>query len=339
MGLPLEVARGLVCPSCQKTLTLVQEAAAQSATVTNGHLSCAACRTTFSISNSVPRFCIDLQEQEKTARTFGFEWKAFWKGFFDKGDVFGLSFNDTAQYFLASVGLAASDLKDAKVLDAGTGSGRIPMILRDTGCKVYAVDIHDSLGLVAATMNGADRTYFFQADLMNLPFEDGFFDAAWSSGVIHHTPDPRKAFGAIARKVKPGGRFFVSVYGKDRHHYRLFRHFLPFAPRLPVSLIYLLAAVLALPLFLAFNGALFMVRALHKNEKPPYRFLGFMIENIGYKSYGSIVLNLFDQLHPRYQSEHTVDEVQEWFKSNGFRETVVTESVGMVGIRGIKSRS
>jgi SAM-dependent methyltransferase len=186
-------------------------------------------------------------------------------------------------------------------------------------------------------MNGASSAYFFQADLMNLPFEDGFFDIAWSSGVIHHTPDAPQAFGAIARKVKPGGRFFVSVYGKDRHHYRLFRRLFPFARHLPVSLIYLMSVVLALPLFFAFNGALFMVRTLHRNENPPYRFLGFMIENLNYKSYGSIALNLFDQLHPPYQSTHTVDEVQQWFKSNGFCETVVTESIGMVGIRGIKN--
>src|SRR5262245_8906971 len=122
MGLPVEVARGLVCPSCQTVLILVQEPGTVSSTVTSGYLSCEACQTTFLINDSVPRFCTNLKEQEKTARTFGFEWKAFWKGFFDKGDVFGLNFKDTAQYFLTSLGLVVGDLKAAKVLDAGTGS-------------------------------------------------------------------------------------------------------------------------------------------------------------------------------------------------------------------------
>jgi hypothetical protein len=49
-------------------------------------------------------------------------------------------------------------------------------------------------------------------------------------------------------------------------------------------------------------------------------------------------LNLFDQLHPRFQSEHSVDEVQAWFAANGFRDTTIMESVGMVGIRGIKRK-
>lgn len=304
--------------------------------ITTGSLVCNTCKKAFPIVNSVPCFVSDLAEQEKTAATFGFEWKAFWKGLFDKGDVFGLTFHETAHYFRSSLGLTAGDLKGAKVLDAGTGSGRIPMSLQGSGCQVYAVDIHHSLGLVAEKMTSSGNAQFFRADLLKLPFRDGFFDVAWSSGVIHHTPDARKAFGAIARTVKPGGRFFVSVYGVDRHHYRLFRHFLPFTPHLPVSVTYLLSAALAVPLFVAFNGALFIIRALHKHKRPPYWFLGFTVENISYKSYRSIVLNLFDQLHPKFQSEHSVAEVQEWFKSNGFGETVVTELVGMVGIRGLK---
>ena len=79
-----------------------------------------------------------------------------------------------------------------------------------------------------------------------------------------------------------------------------------------------------------------MVKAQRGNEKPPYRFLGFSIENTTYKTYSSIVLNLFDQLHPEFQSEHSVEEVKGWFELNGFESIVVTESSGMVGVRGIK---
>ena len=229
------------------------------------------------------------------------------------------------------------DLNGLKILDAGTGSGRITISLQSSKCVVYAVDIHASLRLVADRLiKNTDRARFFLADLFALPFKDSFFDVAWSSGVIHHTPDPAMAFASIAKKVRPGGRLFVSVYGKDLHHYRLFRRLLPFTRRLPASATYLVSVLLSGILFIAFNAALFVVRLLQGNRKPPYRFMGFTVENIDYKSYRSILLNLFDQLHPHYQSEHSIDEVQAWFVSNGFHDTVIVESIGMVGIRGTK---
>jgi len=321
---------------CKNTLDFQQPLSSRPETVLPSSLLCKGCAQLFPVSESMVSFVKDLRNQKSTASNYGFAWKAFWKGFFDKADVFGLSFSETAQYFLSRIGLNHEDLRGLKILDAGTGSGRIPISLRNAACTVYAVDIHESLDLVAQNFKDTDTAHFFRADLFDLPFKDNFFDIAWSSGVIMITPDPAKAFAAIARKVKPGGRLFVSVYGKDRHHYRLFRHLLPFTRHLPVYVTYFLSALIAAPLYIAFNTALLLVRGLYSYKKPPYRFLGFGIEDISYKSYGSILLNLFDQLHPRYQTEHSIDEVHGWFAANGFQQTVVVESIGMVGIRGVK---
>ena len=102
------------------------------------------------------------------------------------------------------------------------------MSIHMKGCHVYAVDIHRSLGLIRELMKNASSIMFFQADLLNLPFNDEYFDIAWCSGVVMATPNASQAFGSIARKVKPGGRFFVSVYGKDLHHYGYSGIFFPF---------------------------------------------------------------------------------------------------------------
>jgi SAM-dependent methyltransferase len=191
---------------------------------------------------------------------------------------------------------------------------------------------------VADQLKNLENVSFFQADLFHLPFKDEFADIAWSSGVIHHTPDPAKAFAAIARKVKRGGRVFLSVYSKDLHHYRLLRRLMPFARHLPVAATYFLATLVAIPVYLAFNTALFLVRRMYHGQKPPYRFCGFTIENTRYQSYRGILLNIFDQIHPQYQSEHTIDEVRGWFLASGLSDITVVESIGMVGVRGIKSK-
>src|SRR5437762_13452880 len=78
---------------------------------------------------------------------------------------------------------------------------------------------------------------------------------------------------------------------------------------------------------------------MRSKQSTPFAVLGFSIENIEYKSYPSIVLNLFDQLHPRYQREHSVGEIQRLFESSGFTRIEATNVVGMVEMRGVKERT
>ena len=37
----------------------------------------------------------------------------------------------------------------------------------------------------------------------------------FSIGVLHHSPDPRRAFAQVAARVKPGGRLAVWLYRKN----------------------------------------------------------------------------------------------------------------------------
>lgn len=48
-----------------------------------------------------------------------------------------------------------------------------------------------------------------------LPFADASFDLVHSSGVIHHTPDPRAVLAELRRVLRPGGRAQVMVYNHD----------------------------------------------------------------------------------------------------------------------------
>jgi len=50
------------------------------------------------------------------------------------------------------------------------------------------------------------------ADAENLPFADASFDIVYSWGVLHHTPDTKKAIGEVHRVLRPGGRAKVMIY-------------------------------------------------------------------------------------------------------------------------------
>jgi SAM-dependent methyltransferase len=52
------------------------------------------------------------------------------------------------------------------------------------------------------------------ADAENLPFPDESFEAVYSWGVIHHSPDTSKAAREILRVLKPGGMAKVMIYHK-----------------------------------------------------------------------------------------------------------------------------
>ena len=51
-----------------------------------------------------------------------------------------------------------------------------------------------------------------ETDLRAPGLRRGAFDVVYSSGVLHHTPDPRASFAAVARLVRPGGMVVLGLY-------------------------------------------------------------------------------------------------------------------------------
>jgi ubiquinone/menaquinone biosynthesis C-methylase UbiE len=109
--------------------------------------------------------------------------------------------------------------KDKMCLDAGCGGGRFVIALAKSGAKkVYGIDISKA-AIVAARERARERglsgvTEFTNASVLALPFPDAQFDYVVCSGVILLTEDPHKAFTELVRVLKPGGKLFLSVYGK-----------------------------------------------------------------------------------------------------------------------------
>lgn len=144
------------------------------------------------------------------------------------GEVYGRLFTDyDSILFEQSVSLFAQRQKawgvdlswfeGKRCLDAGCGGGRFVVALARLGALVSGIDISEEaveaaqVRLLERGMMNADAQV---ASVLNVPYPDATFDYVLSSGVIHHTPDPQKAFKELTRVLKPGGRLFLSVYGK-----------------------------------------------------------------------------------------------------------------------------
>jgi arsenite methyltransferase len=102
------------------------------------------------------------------------------------------------------------------MLDAGCGSAMSALELfgaRLARTCYLGVDISGAVDV--ARTRFAERGVpgrFLQCDLMHIPLPDASVDVIFSEGVLHHTDSTEAAIGALARLIKPGGRFLFYVY-------------------------------------------------------------------------------------------------------------------------------
>jgi SAM-dependent methyltransferase len=104
---------------------------------------------------------------------------------------------------------------DARIVDLGCGTGQMALYLATADRLVVGADLtRASLRLAEAARErfGVTRALFIETDLRTPGLRRGTFDVVYSSGVLHHTPDPRASFAAAARLARPGGIVVVGLY-------------------------------------------------------------------------------------------------------------------------------
>ncbi len=112
-------------------------------------------------------------------------------------------------YFVARRGLFlpmrdfARGLKKKDVLDVGCGSRPYEVLF--SGNDYAAIDVE---GGGHKKEDKLPDQYF---DGLNIPYDDGVFDAAICTEVLEHSPEPEKLVAEIARILKPKGKLYVSV--------------------------------------------------------------------------------------------------------------------------------
>ena len=170
----------LCCPECAGELKEEE---------TGSRLDCVKCGKTVPIVGGVPRFA-----EENYVAGFGRQWNRYdvarggRRGHLSRQDRNGPA-------------LLAGKL----VLDAGCGGGRYALLLSRIGARVIGVDLSSAVNKAASLCLKYPETLIIQADLCRLPLARECFDVVFSIGVLHHGPNPRRAFAEIATRVAPGG--------------------------------------------------------------------------------------------------------------------------------------
>ncbi|WP_330205438.1 class I SAM-dependent methyltransferase [Cyanobacterium sp. Dongsha4] len=113
--------------------------------------------------------------------------------------------------------LLASKLgkEQSKVLDVGTGTARIPLILADfcPQWHITAIDLASSMLKIAETniqeKNKSSQISLQLVDGKKMPYPDNSFDLIISNSLIHHIPQPLELLKEINRVVKKNGVILI----------------------------------------------------------------------------------------------------------------------------------
>lgn len=103
----------------------------------------------------------------------------------------------------------------AKVLDAGTGTARIPIILCQmrSQWQVWGIDLAENMLKIGCEnvekADLQDKIMLEVVDAKQLPYQDEQFDMFISNSLVHHLPNPLPFFVELKRVLKPHGAICI----------------------------------------------------------------------------------------------------------------------------------
>lgn len=272
----------LRCPRCRCSLDAEGDPA--------DRLTCRSCGTSFPVERGVPRLT-----GETYSASFGRQWNRYEVARPEEDEA----------TFRVKTGVDPRDLAGRLVLDAGCGGGRYARLLGQHGARVLGVDLSSAVDKAAELCASFPEVAIVQGDLLDLPVAEESFDLVYSIGVLHHTPDPRRAFAQIARRVKPGGGLAVWLYRRNTAPQEWLNSGLrAVSTRLPAPVLEPICAGL---------GALGSIPVVNRTFNKLANFSN-------HPDWTLRVCDNFDWYAPRYQSHHTPAELRRWFEEEGFAD-------------------
>ena len=187
----------LACPACAGTLA--------------ADWTCPGCGARFEAPDGIPNLRCGADARTDAVRHF-YE-RAPFPGYAPRDTIHALRARADRNAFACLLDRAIAG--DARIVDVGCGTGQMCLYLARQDRVVIGADLTRAsllLGAAAARRFGVDRVRFVETDLQRPALKAGVFDVVYSSGVLHHTPNPRASFARIAQLARPGGTIVLGVY-------------------------------------------------------------------------------------------------------------------------------
>jgi SAM-dependent methyltransferase/uncharacterized protein YbaR (Trm112 family) len=241
----------------------------------------------------------------RTQQNFDLEWQHHQLG--DK--TWGMALDARVSgFFLEPLRLSPSELEGKVVLDAGCGNGTQSVAYTEHGVEVVAMDLSSGLERGYEFRHHRpnarpERVHFVQADLQAPPLRPECVDIIHSAGVLHHTPDTERTFRRLCKVLRPTGHFYIWVYKYEPVVTPIVNGLRRITTRLPATVFARVAAAAA----------------------DPFRLFTLALNALGVRRYVSMsrreaALALMDIFGAPYAHYHSVDEVSEWFRAEGFTD-------------------
>jgi len=108
-----------------------------------------------------------------------------------------------------------------RVLEIAAGSGVVTRTLASVlpdSVSIVATDLNQPMLDQASTLGTERPVEWRQADAMQLPFQDGMFDAVVCQFGVMFFPGKSKAFAEAHRVLSPGGAFIFNVWDRIKEN-------------------------------------------------------------------------------------------------------------------------
>jgi sarcosine/dimethylglycine N-methyltransferase len=101
--------------------------------------------------------------------------------------------------------------EEQHIIDLGCGiGGSARLLAAEFGCRVTGVDLVEEFIRTATELTRkaglAGRVNFHAGNMLDMPFEDNYFDAAWSQHTLMNIEDKPRLLEQIRRVLRPNGR-------------------------------------------------------------------------------------------------------------------------------------
>jgi len=139
-------------------------------------------------------------------KSFSFEWQLHRKTQLDNAES-----DKSSRIFRYKTGIKPENFAGKEVHDVGVGTGRYADVIERAGGKITGIDLSFAVETSMENIGRRSTANIIQGNVFELPFRPESFDLIYSIGVLHHTPDCKKAFLGLIPFLKPGGTIVIWV--------------------------------------------------------------------------------------------------------------------------------